>query len=379
MEGLFMLLLGPQEKLREIVQRRLRHPTLGALPALAGADDPGVDELLQVMGNGGLSNTQPLAQFPDAKPGTFLGVAAAPFAAGGQAEKNRQAMRMRESFECRGKFLDAHKSIYIDISILSKKFNLSSHGGGSTKRIRATFSGDVFSVRGVLSGVIFLRRERHAGLGDAPRGAILAGIASRFFFMRATFLAALLACTGPVRGGDPAPSPATATLGAEPSTVSPPAPALAPPAPPVAASGSATQPTLAQPPTEQPVPAAQSPDASAAPPPAQASGDSSHHDDGGDHQAHDDGQPNREQQREQAREQQQAQDAANAQAQADAQAQSADTTASSPPTDDNAGSSTSIPWSTPSPGVQRRHYTMDDLINAPDPSDSNHHTMDELL
>jgi hypothetical protein len=118
-----MLLLGPQEKLREIVQRRLGHPALGALPALSRADDPGVDEFLQVMGHGGLPDAQSLAKFPDAKPGTFLGVAAAPFAAGGQPEKNRQAVRMGEGFECRGEFLDAHASIYIDISILSKRLD----------------------------------------------------------------------------------------------------------------------------------------------------------------------------------------------------------------------------------------------------------------
>jgi len=141
-----MLLLGSQEKLREIVQRRLRHPALGALPALSRADDPGVDELLEVMGDGGLPDAQPLAQFPDAKAGTFLGVATAPFAAGGQAEKNRQAMRVRESFECRGKFLDAHKSIYIDISILSKKFNLSSRGE-LTQRGMIRLSGGVSAAR----------------------------------------------------------------------------------------------------------------------------------------------------------------------------------------------------------------------------------------
>jgi hypothetical protein len=121
MEGLFMLFLGPQEKLREIVQRRLRHPALGALPALPGADDLRVDEFLQMMGHGGLPDAQPLPKFPDAKPGTFLGVAAAPFAAGSQAEKNRQAVGVGEGFECRGKFPDAHASIYINISILGKK------------------------------------------------------------------------------------------------------------------------------------------------------------------------------------------------------------------------------------------------------------------
>jgi hypothetical protein len=115
-EGLFMLLLGLQEKLGEIVERRLGHPALGALPGPARADELCIDQLLQVMGDGGLPDAEPLAEFPDAKPGTFLGIAAAPFAAGGEAKKNRETVGMREGLERWREFSYAHISMYINIT-----------------------------------------------------------------------------------------------------------------------------------------------------------------------------------------------------------------------------------------------------------------------
>jgi hypothetical protein len=116
MEGLSMLFLGLEKESSELIQGCFRDPTFGALPAFPGADEPGVNELLEMMGDGGLANAEPPPQFADAKTGTFLGAASASLAAIREADKNRQAMRMRQRLEGSGEFSYAHTSIVIDIS-----------------------------------------------------------------------------------------------------------------------------------------------------------------------------------------------------------------------------------------------------------------------
>jgi hypothetical protein len=110
-----MLFLGLEEKGGELIQGCFRDPTFGALPAFPGVDELGVHELLKMVGDGGLADAEAPPQFADAKTGTFLGAASMSFTAIREADKNRQAMRMRQRLEGGGEFFNAHISIVIDI------------------------------------------------------------------------------------------------------------------------------------------------------------------------------------------------------------------------------------------------------------------------
>jgi len=109
-------LFGFQEKLGEVVEGRFGHPTLGALPAFAGANQPGPGQFLEMMRHGGLTDAQPFPQFTHAQTGALLRITTAPVAAARETEKNREPVRMRQGLEGERRFLDGHISIVIDIS-----------------------------------------------------------------------------------------------------------------------------------------------------------------------------------------------------------------------------------------------------------------------
>jgi hypothetical protein len=114
-------LLRFQEKLGEVVESRFGNPTFDALPGLAGANQPGPGQLLEMMRNGRLANTQPLAQFAHADAGALPRIAAVPLATARETEKNREPVRMRKGLEGDGGFSDIHLSIAIDISKLCQE------------------------------------------------------------------------------------------------------------------------------------------------------------------------------------------------------------------------------------------------------------------
>jgi hypothetical protein len=111
-----MLLLRLEKEAGHLVESHLRDPALRALPAFARADEPGANQLLQVMGHRRLPDTEPPPQLTDAETGALPRVATAPLAATGQPEEDRQPMWMGQRLEGDGNFSWTHISIIIDIS-----------------------------------------------------------------------------------------------------------------------------------------------------------------------------------------------------------------------------------------------------------------------
>jgi hypothetical protein len=116
MEILSGVFFGFQEKLGEFVEGRFDDPAFGILPTPAGANQTGPDQFLKMVRHGGLSDAQPFPQFARAQTGTLLRIAITPPAATGEAEKNREPVRMGQGLEGDSGFPDAHISIVIDIS-----------------------------------------------------------------------------------------------------------------------------------------------------------------------------------------------------------------------------------------------------------------------
>src|SRR5471030_3200349 len=81
--------LGLEEKLGEFVEGRFRHPTLGVLTALAGANQPGPGQFLEMVRNGGLADAQTPPQFAHAQAGTLRRAATMTLTATREAEKKR--------------------------------------------------------------------------------------------------------------------------------------------------------------------------------------------------------------------------------------------------------------------------------------------------
>jgi hypothetical protein len=104
-----------QEKSGKLVEGRFSHPTFGALPAFAGANQSGPGQFLEMMRHGGLSDAQSLPQLADAQTGTLLRIAVIPLAATGETKKNREPVWMRQGFEGDGGISYIHISIVIDI------------------------------------------------------------------------------------------------------------------------------------------------------------------------------------------------------------------------------------------------------------------------
>jgi hypothetical protein len=82
-----------------------------------GGDEACAGEFLEMMGYGGLSDVQAAAQFTDTEARAGVGIALVPLAAPGQAQEDREPMRMGQRLEGTGKFLYIHISMNIDITI----------------------------------------------------------------------------------------------------------------------------------------------------------------------------------------------------------------------------------------------------------------------
>lgn len=100
--------------MRKFVESRFCHPAFDALTTFPGGDKSRPRQLLQVVGNGGLANTEAFAEFTDAKTGTGVGIDVVLLAATGQAQKNRQSVGMSKGLESEGEFLNVHILIIIE-------------------------------------------------------------------------------------------------------------------------------------------------------------------------------------------------------------------------------------------------------------------------
>jgi hypothetical protein len=113
--------LGLEEKLGELVEGGFCHPALGALAGLLGRDESGAGQLLQVVRNRGMPDSQALSQLTDAKPHAGTGVAVHPFATTREPQEDRQAVGVSQGLEGSGEFTYFYTSKNIELSIYRKR------------------------------------------------------------------------------------------------------------------------------------------------------------------------------------------------------------------------------------------------------------------